>query len=533
LRVNVNNIIVSLEKDQDREIIKEIVKRGIKKDNIKGIIWNKRSIDSRKKMDIKFIYNIEVELKRDIDVTTLKNVGLVKETPIQNRESILAKGESVAVIGAGPAGLFAALRLAEHGVVPLVFERGERVEDRDITTNKFVETSIFNPNSNIQFGEGGAGTYSDGKLNTRIKSEYMDKVFETLVECGAPEDILWDYKPHVGTDILRVVVKNLREKVKALGGKFYFNHRLEHIHIKNGKVYGADIIKESGEKEFFGFENIILATGHSARDTYRMLDRVGVKMESKPFAIGARLEHPREDIDKMQYGKFAGHELLGAATYNVTYNNREDSRGIFSFCMCPGGVIVNAASETNTSLVNGMSYSKRDGRFSNSAIVVGIKENDFGDHLFAGMEFQEQLERKTYELGQGYGALYQNVLDFMKGRKTTHEIDSSFEMKKTSYDLNNLFPEVIKENMRSAFEYWSKNPLFISQRANLIAPETRTSAPVRIIRDIVGKSINIDGLYPIGEGAGYAGGIISAAVDGVKIVDLAFTKIKDNSIISL
>ena len=318
----------------------------------------------------------------------------------------------------------------------------------------------------------------------------------------------------------------MREKIKSLGGKFFFNHKLENLHIKDGKVIGIDIINSVGELEFHPFKSVILAIGHSARDTYRMLHKNGVHMESKPFAIGARIEHPRCDIDRMQYGKFADNELLGSATYSVTYNNRAEERGVFSFCMCPGGVIVNASSELNTSLVNGMSYSQRDGRFSNSAIVVGVKENDFGSHLFAGMEFQEKLERKTYELGQGYGALYQGVLDFIGNRKTSHEIESSYEMKKTSYNLNEFFPEVIVDNMKSAFQYWSKNPMFISPNANLIAPETRTSAPVRIVRDITGMSINVQGLYPIGEGAGYAGGITSAGVDGVKIVDLAFTRIK-------
>lgn len=525
MRVNVNNIIVSLEKNQDKEIIREIEKRGIKRDNIKSLLWNKRSIDSRKKSDIKLIYNIEVELKKPVDITSLKNISLAKEVEKVIREANPLMEKEVAVIGAGPAGLFAALRLAEYGFTPFVFERGEEVDKRDITTENFVKTSILNPDSNIQFGEGGAGTYSDGKLNTRIKSEYMDKVFESLVECGAPSNILWDYKPHVGTDILKIVVKNLREKIKSLGGKFFFNHKLENIQIKDGKVYGIDVINSVGEKEFHRFSSLILAIGHSARDTYRMLNKNGIYMESKPFAIGARIEHPRCDIDKMQYGKFADNELLGAATYSVTYNNRSDERGVFSFCMCPGGVIVNAASELNTSLVNGMSYSQRDGRFSNSAIVVGVKENDFGSHLFAGMEFQEKLERKTFELGQGYGALYQGVLDFMENRKTSYEIESSYEMKKTSYNLNEFFPEVIVENMKSAFDYWSRNPMFISRNANLIAPETRTSAPIRIVRDIKGMSVNIQGLYPIGEGAGYAGGIISAAVDGVKIVDLAFTKI--------
>lgn len=531
MRVNINNIIVSLEKNQEMEIMKEIQKRGIKKSNIKGLIWNKRSIDSRKKNDIKFIYNIEVELINPVDIALLNDVTLAKEIEKVERVGLFSKfGKAVAVIGAGPAGLFAALRLTEYGYLPMIFERGEDVDTRDITTAIFNHSGIFNPESNIQFGEGGAGTYSDGKLNTRIKSEYMDKVFETLVECGAPKEILWDYKPHVGTDILRDIVKNLREKIIKRGGAFFFKHRLENLRIKNGKVIGADIVNNLGVKEFYNFDTIILAIGHSARDTYRMLHKNGVHMEAKPFAIGARFEHPRCDIDKMQYGKFANHELLGAATYNVTYNNRAENRGVFSFCMCPGGVIVNAASEVNTSLVNGMSYSTRDGEFSNSAIVVGVKADDFGNELFSGMEFQEKLERKTFELGDGYGALYQNVLDFMNNKKTTHEIESSYTMKKTSYDLNNFFPEVIVENMKSAFNYWSKNSLFVSNRANLIAPETRTSAPVKIVRDISGMSINVQGLYPIGEGAGYAGGIISAAVDGVKIVDLAFTKLKNSTI---
>lgn len=525
MRLSFNNIIISLGKDQDNEIIKEMEKRGIKKNNIKSIIWNKRSIDSRKKFDIKLIYNLEVELKKRIDITFLKNVSLIKDVEKIARKPIFSINKEVAIIGSGPAGLFAALRLAEYGFIPIIFERGEEIDKRDITTENFIRNSLLNPNSNIQFGEGGAGTYSDGKLNTRIKSEYMDKVFETLVECGAPSNILWDYKPHVGTDILKIVVKNLREKIKLLGGKFFFNHKLENIHIKNGKIFGITITNLTGTTEFHNFNSVILAIGHSARDTYKMLHKNGVEMESKAFAIGTRIEHSRCDIDRMQYGKFADNELLGSATYNVTYNNRAEERGVFSFCMCPGGIIVNASSELNTSLVNGMSYSQRNGKFSNSAIVVGIKENDFGDHLFSGMEFQEKLERKTYELVEGYGALYQGVLDFMKDKKTTHEIESSYEMKKTSYNLNNFFPEIVVNNMKSAFEYWSKNPIFISKNVNLIAPETRTSAPVRIIRDINGMSVNVQGLYPIGEGAGYAGGIISAAVDGVKIVDLAFTKI--------
>ena len=523
MKINVNNIIVSIEKNQDREIEKEIIKRGIKKENIDRIVWSKRSIDSRKKSDIKFVYNVEVTLKKEIDLLKTKNISLVKETEKIKRKA-LNKDEEVLVVGTGPAGLFAALRLAEYGYKPIVIDRGEAVDERDKTVDRFIKTGELNENSNIQFGEGGAGTYSDGKLNTRIKSEYIEKVFTEFVECGAQKEIMWDYKPHIGTDILKVVVKNLREKIISLGGRFYFNNLLTDVVIENGEVQGAVIRNNKNEMEKLPVKKIILAIGHSSRDTYRMLHKNGVFMENKPFAVGARIEHPREDIDRMQYGKYAGNKNLGAATYSLTYNNKEEERGIFSFCMCPGGVIVNAASEKGGTLVNGMSYSDRNGRFSNSALVVGIKENEFGDELFSGMKFQEELERKTFELVKNYGALYQSVPDFLEGKLTEKEIETSYEMKKTPYDLNKLFPEVITRNMKMALNYWGKRyEGFVSERANLIAPETRTSAPVKITRNEIGESVNIKGLYPVGEGAGYAGGIVSAAVDGLKIVDLAFS----------
>ena len=523
MKINVNNIIVSIEKNQDREIEKEIIKRGIKKENIDRIVWSKRSIDSRKKSDIKFVYNVEVILKKEIDLLKTKNISLVKETEKIKRKA-LNKDEEVLVVGTGPAGLFAALRLAEYGYKPIVIDRGEAVDERDKTVDRFIKTGELNENSNIQFGEGGAGTYSDGKLNTRIKSEYIEKVFTEFVECGAQKEIMWDYKPHIGTDVLKVVVKNLREKIISLGGRFYFNNLLTDVVIENGEVQGAVIRNNKNEMEKLPVKKIILAIGHSSRDTYRMLHKNGVFMENKPFAVGARIEHPREDIDRMQYGKYAGNKNLGAATYSLTYNNKEEERGIFSFCMCPGGVIVNAASENGGTLVNGMSYSDRNGRFSNSALVVGIKENEFGDELFSGMKFQEELERKTFELVKNYGALYQSVPDFLEGKLTEKEIETSYEMKKTPYDLNKLFPEVITRNMKMALNYWGKRYVgFVSERANLIAPETRTSAPVKITRNEIGESVNIKGLYPVGEGAGYAGGIVSAAVDGLKIVDLAFS----------
>ena len=431
----------------------------------------------------------------------------------------------VAVVGTGPAGLFSALRLAELGYIPIVFERGEEVDKRNITTDNFIKTSILNPNSNIQFGEGGAGTYSDGKLNTRIKSEYIEKVFKEFIECGAQEEIFWNYKPHIGTDVLRIVVKNLREKIKSLGGKFYFSSLVEDIEVKNNEIKSLKILEvNTGKRYNYDIDKVIFAIGHSSRDTYKMLYSKGIAMENKPFAIGVRIEHLRKDIDKMQYGEAVSNPLLEAATYNMAFNNKKETRGTFSFCMCPGGEIVNASSEIGASLVNGMSYSTRNGKFSNSAIVVGVSERDYGSQIFSGMYLQEELEKKNYEIVGNYGAIYQNVIDFMKNQKTSFEIESSYKMKLFSYDINNFFPDYIRRNLHSAFENWSKNKLFISNKVNLIGPETRTSAPVKILRDLKGESISIKGIFPIGEGAGYAGGIMSAAVDGIKIVDLAFSK---------
>lgn len=526
MKIVINNINVPIDKNQNKELKKEIIKRGIDETLIEKIGYSKRSIDSRKKSEIKFVYNIEVTLNKEIDISDL-NVNKIKIVEEPNFK-VIDGIERVAVIGAGPAGLFAALRLCELGIKPVIYERGEKVDDRDKTVDHFIKYSILNPNSNIQYGEGGAGTYSDGKLNTRVKSGYMNKIFMELVANGAQEEILWDYKPHVGTDILKVVVKNLRKKIISMGGEFYFNTLVKDIVILNGKVKGIKIQNLGSplqQEVIEPFDHVMLGIGHSSRDTYRMLYKNGVFMESKPFAIGARIEHPRVDIDQMQYGKMYDHPNLGAATYSLTYNNREEERGIFSFCMCPGGVIVNAASQEGGSLVNGMSYSTRDGRFSNSALVVGVKANEFGDDVFSGMDFQDKLERKTFELVENYGALYQNTLDFLNEKETKRNIESSYEMEMKSYDLNNLFPKVISDNMKMAMRYWEKTQKnFIGEKANLIAPETRTSAPVKITRNEFGQSINTIGLYPIGEGAGYAGGIISAAIDGMKIVDTVFTK---------
>jgi uncharacterized FAD-dependent dehydrogenase len=524
MKAVLNNIMIPIERDQDNSIKDELIKKGIDISNIVNIEYLKRSIDSRKKSQIKFLYNLELTFKKPIDIDNHKYLTHPKKLKIESRTSKKLKG-NIAIIGSGPAGLFAALRLCEYGYTPIIFERGKKVEDRDKSIDNFYSKDDLDINSNIQFGEGGAGTYSDGKLNTRVKSEYITKVFETLVKLGAQPEIMWDYKPHIGTDILKVVVKNLRETIISMGGKFYFNTLVEDLIIKENKITGIKIKKlddSNPSTEIIEVDHLVLAIGHSARDTYRMLDKNGVFMENKPFAMGTRIEHKREIIDKMQYGKFANHPNLEAATYSMTYNNKNENRGVFSFCMCPGGVIVNAASEKNTSLVNGMSYSKRDGEFSNSAIAVGIKANEFGEHLFSGMEMQEKLEKSAYNNIGNYGGVAQRVTDFIKNKTSTSLPKSSYPMRMKSHNLNDFFPEVINKNMKLAFNRWKNMSNFISHDALLIGPETRTSAPVKITRNELGESINIKGLYPIGEGAGYAGGITSAAIDGLKIIDNIF-----------
>ena len=522
--VYVNNVIVPV-RDNQKESIREYLSfLGIKDYMIKNIKINKRSIDSRQKKSIKFLYNLQVTLKgKEIAPSDPRIISIKESLPIQRIGRY--PGKEVIVVGSGPAGLFSALRLAEYGYIPLVFEQGEEVNKRIATCDKFVNDRVLNEKSNIQFGEGGAGTFSDGKLNTRVKSEYIEKVFEEFVDCGAQKEILWDYKPHIGTDILRKVVKNMRNKIIKKGGKFYFDTKVENILIENNKVRGIKILKKDGNIEKIHCDSVILAIGHSARDTYKMLYKNNIEMEAKAFAVGVRIEHLREDIDIMQYGSEKYLDILGAATYNVTFNNPKENRGTFSFCMCPGGEIVNATSIEKTSLVNGMSYSTRNGKFSNSAIVVGIKENEFGNDIFSNMRFQEEIEKKSYDVFGKYGGLYQTVKDFLEDKNSVEGIESSYKMELKSYNFKKIFPEFINNNLKLALSHWSKNNYFINKSTNLIGPETRTSAPVRILRDKYGESVNIKGLFPVGEGAGYAGGITSSAIDGIKIVDFSFANV--------
>lgn len=524
MKYEINSITLELsEKDETHSLI-EILKKtyGLEKNNIKYFKLLKRSIDSRNKSNIKLLYNIEIETDKNIDETkyiNVKKIDTIKKI-IRIPKNLNSK---IAIIGMGPAGIFAALRLMEYGFKPIIFERGDKIEERSIKVDKFWEKGILDIESNVQFGEGGAGTFSDGKLTTRIKSEYIQKVFEEFVNNGAPKEIMYDFKPHIGTDILKNVIINIRKNLEKNGIEINFNSKLTDLKIKNDKI---DKIVINNTKEY-DVDYVITAIGHSARDTHKMLYEKKIDMESKDFAVGFRIEHPRDIIDEMQYGKSAGHKKLGAASYSFTYNDKITKKGVFTFCMCPGGEVINSASIENTSLTNGMSYHSRNGKFSNAAVVCSVGKDDYGNNIFAGMNFQEELERKTYSIINGYGALCQNLFDYIEGKDTKKEIDSSYKNIKYNYDINNILPEKINKNIKNAFKSWERNKYFVSSKANIIGLETRTSSPIRITRNIKGESTNICNLFPIGEGAGYAGGIVSAAVDGIKIVDNNFTESGD------
>jgi len=517
----VKNIIINLnDNDEKSDLLSQLKEKyKIEENNIKKLNITKRSIDSRSKAKIKLLYNIEVELTNDYNLNKDANIKqILKAKQIKREAKNLS--DKIAIAGMGPAGIFAALRLVKYGFEPIIFEQGDSIEIRSKKVEMFWKHGILDEDSNVQFGEGGAGTFSDGKLTTRVKSEYISQVFQTFVKNGAPADILYDFKPHIGTDVLKGVIINIRKYLQSKGVKIYFNSKLTDLDIKDSNIRGITI----NANKTYDVDSLILAIGHSARKTYKMLYENNVRLENKDFAVGFRIEHPREIIDKMQYGKHANHSKLGAATYSFTYNNKASKKGVFTFCMCPGGEIVNAASTENTSLSNGMSYHSRNGKFSNSAIVCTVGEKDYGTDIFSGMNYQQNLERQTYNIIKNYGGLGQNLFDYLEEKIATTKFDTSYKMPIHNYDLNKILPKNINGNIKKAFSYWKRNKYFVSREANIIGLETRTSAPVRITRDIQGRSVSIDNLYPIGEGAGYAGGIVSAAVDGIRIVDKNFTQ---------
>ena len=498
----------------------------------------KRGYDARQKNAIKLIYTLDVTLQKPINngideadlLKKFTNDPQIKQSPDTSYHFVAQAPNNLTerpvVIGMGPCGLFAGLLLAQMGFKPIILERGKEVRERTKDTFGFWRKKILNTESNVQFGEGGAGTFSDGKLYSQVKDpkHYGRKVLTEFVSAGASEEIMYVSKPHIGTFKLVTMVEKMRNNIIALGGEIRFSQRVDDIKIEDGKVQGLTL----ATGEFIKTHHIALAIGHSARDTFKMLCDKGVFIKPKPFSVGFRIEHEQSVIDEARFGNNAGHPILGAADYKLVHHCK-NGRSVYSFCMCPGGTVVAAASEEGRLVTNGMSQYSRHERNANSAIVVGISPEDFPkisgkENVLAGIELQRQLEEQAFVLGGGsYDAPVQLVGDFLAGRATGEHGDviPSYKPGVTYCDLSSSLPSYAIEAIREAIPAFNRKIKgFSNTEATLTAVETRTSSPIQITRDNdTFESINTQGLYPAGEGAGYAGGILSAGIDGIKIAE--------------
>ncbi len=479
----------------------------------------KESIDSRKKPNIFFVYEVDVNVKNEKNVLShnhSEDVFLSSYEDYSFNEFGNQKLENkIVIVGSGPAGLFTSYMLACNGYKPLIIERGLDVDNRIKKVNEFWDKNILDTECNVQFGEGGAGTFSDGKLNTLIKDKNnrMKEVFKTFVRFGAPESIMYKSKPHIGTDILRDVVKNMRNEIIRLGGEFRFNTKLTEIKYENNTLKSIIV----NDHEEIKCSVLVLAIGHSARDTFYMLNN-HLEMKAKPFAVGVRVQHNQSMINNSQYGENYP-KILENAPYKLTHTCK-NGRGVYTFCMCPGGYVVNSSSEKNMLCINGMSYSKRDSKNANSAVIVTIGPDDYGNDPLDGIEFQRKLERKTYEACNGKIPT-QLFKDYLNNKVSTkyESVEPLFKGTYDFYNINQIFPDYINESLKEGINSFNnKINGFNSDDTLIAAVEARTSSPVKILRDENFES-NIKGIYPCGEGAGYAGGITSSAVDGIKVFE--------------
>jgi uncharacterized FAD-dependent dehydrogenase len=513
------NLALTLDADEALLESRLAARVMIPQSDIRSFEIVRKGIDARRKRHITFVYTVRFSVvdEKALQLRCQDDSDLVflpSEKPAVFPR--IVSDHRIVVVGTGPAGLFAALRLADYGLTATLIERGKPVHERVRDVQLFWGRGELDPESNVQFGEGGAGTFSDGKLTTRVRDENCSYVLERMAEFGAPPEVRYLAKPHIGTDRLRSVVSNIRQHLEQLGFTVMFRSMMSDVVTIGGRIA---MLVVNGATEI-PCDSLILAPGHSSRDTYRMLHERGVLLESRPFAVGVRVEHPQELINRIQYG-IPSHPRLPAADYALAFNDSVSGRSAYSFCMCPGGVVVASASEPGGVVTNGMSNHLRNSPYANSALVVTVGRNDFDDASpLAGVEFQRKLERDFFIAGGGgYRAPAQNMLSFLQKRDYL-PVSSSYRPGVTDADLSGLFPPYVTRTLRDGICHFDRKMRgFITADASLVGVETRTSAPLRILRGADLQSVSLEGLYPAGEGAGYAGGIMSAALDGIRVAD--------------